>query len=216
MKYETIFFDLDGTLTNPAVGITNAVMVALRGQGIEPPEDRRELYYFIGPPLVDTFRERWGFSEEQVRQAIDDFHEYFGSRGMFENELLPGAVDLLESLKSAGRKIVLATSKPEVFARQILEHFDLLRFFDGIYGATYDEKMTRKADIIALALKAYPDRESVVMVGDRRHDVEGAASNGLAAIGVLCGFGSEKELLQAGAISVVPDLRALKDLLLQQ
>lgn len=214
MRYDTIFFDLDGTLTDPAEGITNAVMVALRGQGIEPPADRRELYHFIGPPLVDTFREDYGFTDAQIRQAIDDFHDYFGAKGKFENALLPGAVELLSALKAAGRKVVLATSKPEIFARQILEHFGILRYFDGVFGATYDETMTRKADIIALALKARTDYGRIVMVGDRHHDIDGAAANGLPAIGVLCGFGSESELRTAGAIVCVSDLMALRELLL--
>ena len=212
MKFDTLLFDLDGTLTNPALGITNAVMASLKDFGITV-RDRRELYPFIGPPLVDSFREVYGFSDAEVARAIDVFHDYFGRIGKFENELLPGAVELLGSVKASGYRVALATSKPEIFARQILDHFALTQYFDGIFGASYDEKKTAKADIVRTALEWCGPNARALMIGDRRHDVEGARANGIPCAGVLCGFGSEEELRTAGAAFVFADLPALESFL---
>ena len=130
-KAKLILFDLDGTLTNPGLGITNSVMHALAKKGITV-ADRSELYRFIGPPLIESFEEFYGFSHADAVQALADYREYFSVKGLLENEVLPGAVKLLAALKGTGRKVVLATSKPELFARRILAHFDLLRYFDGV------------------------------------------------------------------------------------
>lgn len=207
--YRTFLFDLDGTLTNPGLGITNSVMHALAKKGITV-ADRSELYRFIGPPLIESFEEFYGFSHADAVQALADYREYFSVKGLLENEVLPGAVKLLAALKGTGRKVVLATSKPELFARRILAHFDLLRFFDGVHGSTMDETRNKKADVIAWALVHTPDLGRAVMVGDRHHDIEGARINGLDSIGVLCGYGDEAELRGAGATFVVPGLDDLR------
>lgn len=200
--YNTILFDLDGTLTDPGIGITNSVAYALAKWNIKV-EDRRELYKFIGPPLLDSFAEYYGFSEEECQQAVVYYREYFRSNGIYENEVYPGVVEMLTELKNAGKKVVLATSKPEEFALIILKHFDLFKYFDFVAGATMDESRSKKADVIAYALESCgigsADLKDVIMVGDRKHDVLGAKENNLDCIGVLFGYGDREELESAGA-----------------
>ena len=202
-SYDTLLFDLDGTLTDPSEGITNSVMHALRRMGVEPPE-RRALYKFIGPPLMDSFMQEYGFSQEEARKAISWYREYFQDKGIFENVPYPGIQGVLQSLQSAGKRLVVATSKPEEFARRILAHFDLLGAFEFVAGASMDETRTRKHEVIAYALEAcgVGDKSGVIMVGDREHDVLGARHEGLDCLGVLYGFGSREELLSAGAIAL--------------
>jgi phosphoglycolate phosphatase len=197
---EYVFFDLDGTLTDPGEGITNSVAYSLRKNGIEPPP-REELYKFIGPPLVDSYMKYYGFSYEGARRAVEDYREYFRDRGIFENKLYAGAVELLEVFTRTEKKIVLATSKPEPFAKTILSHFGLDKYFYFVAGALMDETRTKKGDVIRYALECCgsPERESVIMVGDREHDIIGARENGLCSIGVLYGYGSREELTAQGA-----------------
>ena len=199
-KYDVVLFDLDGTLTDPGIGITNSVAYALRKFDIDVP-DRTELYKFIGPPLLDSFRDFYGFSEEESRLALKYYREYFAETGIFENDLYPGVPEMLEGLKAAGIQVGLATSKPEPYAQRILDHFSLSRYFDSVTGASMDEVLSRKPDIIALALKkhTFQDLSKVIMVGDREHDVLGASENNIQTIGVLYGYGSETELHDAGA-----------------
>lgn len=197
--YNVILFDLDGTLTDPGEGITNSVAYALKKYGIEV-TDRKSLYSFIGPPLSDSFMKYYGFSEEKAMEAIQFYREYFREKGIFENEVYEGIPQLLERIKKSGRKIVLATSKPEEFALRILEHFDLIKYFDVVAGASMDEKRNRKGDVIKYALeKGGFGKDSTVMIGDREHDIFGAKENSLASIGVLYGYGSREELEKAGA-----------------
>ena len=198
--YHTILFDLDGTLTDPAEGITNSVMYALKQYGIEE-NDRTKLYSFIGPPLVDSFMEKYGFSEEKAREATVYFREYFREKGIFENVPYDGMTECLAALKQRGRTLILATSKPEVFAKMILERFGFAPYFDYVFGASMDETRTRKDEVIAYALSGagIEDPSDCVMVGDRKHDVLGAKANGMDAVGVLFGYGSREELTEAGA-----------------
>lgn len=198
--HQYILFDLDGTLTDPGIGITNSVAYALEKYNITV-EDRTELYKFIGPPLQDSFMEFYGFSEMESKKAVEYYREYFRDKGIFENEVYEGIPELLQTLKGAGKQVILATSKPEEFARQILEHFDLIQYFDFVAGATMDGSRSEKADIIQYALDKcmIKDKSKVIMVGDRKHDIIGAAKNKLPAIGVLFGYGSEEELRNAGA-----------------
>lgn len=197
--YEYVLFDLDGTLTDPGIGITNAVIYALNKFSIRV-EDRTELYRFIGPPLLDSFQQFYGFSLTESREAIQYYREYYAEKGLLENQVYDGIPELLRSLKKSGRKLLVATSKPEVYAVQILEHFGLLTYFDLVAGASLDESRNRKEDVIRYALrKINGDPAQAVMVGDRVHDVEGAKANGLPVIGVLYGYGSEEELVGAGA-----------------
>lgn len=208
--YNTILFDLDGTLTDPAEGITGAVAHSLLAMGLDP-GDRRELISFIGPPLFDSYASRFGFDQAQTRQAVAHFRDYFQSRGIFENRVFDGIPQLLEALHRSGRTLILASSKPEVFCRQILEHFGLLQWFDFVAGATFDEQRVKKADVIGYALDSMhlTPGHDMVMVGDRSHDAEGARALGLDCIGVLYGYGTEEELRQAGCAHIVPTVEAL-------
>ena len=197
--YSCVFFDLDGTLTDPGEGITNSVAYSLKKFGISI-EDKKELYKFIGPPLHDSYMKYYGFSSSDAEKAIAYYREYFRDTGIFENKVYDGIVNLLEEIKLSGRKIVLATSKPEEFAKRILVHFDLDKYFDFVAGATMDTSRSKKGDVIAYALKgSCCDKENTVMVGDRLHDIHGAKENGLDSIGVLFGYGSREELEDAGA-----------------
>ncbi|WP_138303078.1 MULTISPECIES: HAD family hydrolase [Eubacteriales] len=199
-EYKYILFDLDGTVTDPGVGITGSVMYALKGFGIEE-TDRTKLYRFIGPPLADSFRDFYGFTPEEARRGIKLYREYYKDRGIFENKVYEGMEEMLAELKRRGKTLVLATSKPEYFARQILEHFGLTRYFAYAAGATMDETRVGKDEVIAYAMDCcnITDPAQVLMVGDRFHDVEGARANSVDSLGVLYGYGSRQELSQAGA-----------------
>lgn len=213
MGFDTVLFDLDGTLTDPGEGITNSVAYALRKWGIEPPE-RQALYCFIGPPLVDSFMKYYGFTPENAQRAVEDYREYFRDRGIFENAVYDGVPALLQGLREAGLRVVLATSKPEEFAVTILEHFGLAQWFDAVAGASMDGSRSKKGDVIAYALARCGGR--AVMVGDRKHDILGAKENGLPSVGVLYGYGSREELLAAGADKLVETPQQLLRLLTAQ
>lgn len=204
--YDYFFFDLDGTLTDPGEGITNSVAYALSRFGINV-TDRRELYRFIGPPLRVSFHEFYGFSKEQCEQATAYYREYYQVTGIFENKLYPGITELLRELKAKDRRVILATSKPEEFAVRILEHFDILSYFDEIAGATMDGSRDLKSEVIrhAIKLSGVKDLSRAVMIGDREYDILGAKQNGLASIGVLFGYGSREELNGAGADALVSE-----------
>ncbi len=193
--YQTILFDLDGTLTNPALGITNSLAYALEKFNIEV-TDKKELYRFIGPPLQDSFENFYHFSKEDSLKAVDFYRDYFRHKGLYENEVYQGIPDLLERLKAQGKKLLVATSKPEEFARQILKHFELFDYFDLVAGASMDGSKRLKGDVIAYALTSaqVSDLSAAIMIGDREHDIIGAKKNGLDAIGVLYGFGNREEL----------------------
>ena len=197
MQYKTILFDLDGTLTDSAPGILNSVRYGCRRIGIPVP-DEATLRRFLGPPLIDSFR------------------EYFPDKGLFENEVYPGIPALLADLHARGCQLVLATSKPEEYARRIMEHFDLAQYFTAICGATLDETRTDKAEVIAYALDTIglTDKTGVVMVGDREHDVIGAKKNALPCIGALYGYGTREELQSAGAAAIADTAEDLHKLLL--
>ena len=212
-RYAYCLFDLDGTLTDPGEGITRSVAYALSFFGIEV-KDRTTLYPFIGPALVDSFSTFYGFSPEQARQAVERYREYFSRQGIFENELYPGIKELLEDLKRHGVRILLASSKPELYARKILEHFQLLPFFDFVAAATMDDTRSKKTDVVRYALESCgisPDR--AVMIGDRHYDIEGAKDNALESIGVLWGYGSREELSAAGATLLAESVPQLASLL---
>lgn len=197
--YINIFFDLDGTLTDSAEGIINSVEYALKGLGITEYR-REELYGFIGPPLHDSFSEFFGLSEEKCTEGVRLYREYFSVNGIYENRLYNGVRELLEKTKATGRTVVLATSKPQEFAEEILRHFDITKYFDFIAAAEMDGNRNRKEDVINYALEiSGARREETVMVGDRKFDVLGAKAAGIASIGVLYGFGTEAELTEAGA-----------------
>ncbi len=198
--YQNLLFDLDGTLTDPGIGITNAVSYALEKYGIKT-ADRSQLYPFIGPPLQDSFERFYQFSEKDAKQAVAYYREYYKDKGIFENKLYDGMMQLLQSLCDAGKKLVVATSKPEAFAVQILEHFSISGYFSYIAGATMDGTRSNKDDVIAYALASahISDLSATVMIGDREYDIKGAKKTGIASVGVLFGYGSRQELEAAGA-----------------
>ena len=212
-RIKNVLFDLDGTLTDPAEGITNALMHAQRRLG-RPVSPREDLFVFIGPPLIETFMSEWGLSREESEQALVYYREHFGTKGLFENVPYEGIGDCLARLKEAGLRLFVATSKPEPLSLRILEHFDLIQYFEAVAGSTMDEQRTKKGEVIAYALKTFDLRpEETVMVGDRKHDVLGARENGLNCIGVLYGYGSRAELTEAGASALAADLSELSALL---
>ena len=212
MRRNIILFDLDGTLTDSGPGIMKAGQYALRAFGIE--RDWRELSFFVGPPLSETFAHF--VSAENVDAAVAKFREYYQQDGWLDNAPYPGIPALLADLHARGCQLVLATSKPEEYARRIMEHFDLAQYFTAICGATLDETRTDKAEVIAYALDTIglTDKTGVVMVGDREHDVIGAKKNALPCIGVLYGYGTREELMRAGASCLAASVAELQPILL--
>jgi phosphoglycolate phosphatase len=204
MTYRYCLFDLDGTLTDPGIGITNSVMYALKKFDIIEP-DRKKLYPFIGPPLLESFQKYYGFTEIQANDAIEYYREYFRAGGIFENSVYEGIPEMLGELKRREVFIALATSKPYEFALEILKHFDLYQYFDYVGAATMDGRISKKADVIRHLLGELGDIDarSVLMIGDRDQDIEGAKANGLHCVGVLWGYGSNDELMGAGADYIV-------------
>lgn len=213
MKYQYCLFDLDGTLTDPGIGITNSVMYALKKYGIEV-KDRTELYSFIGPPLQDSFRKYCGFSEAQASQAVEYYREYFRAGGMLENKVYGGIPELLQELQDRKVTVALATSKPYEFSVQILKHFGLYPYFSYFGAATMDGRISRKADVIAHLLEEIgdADREAILMIGDRAQDIAGAKANGLHSAGVLWGYGSKEELSQAGAEYLITETSGILEM----
>lgn len=216
--YQYLLFDLDGTLTNPKEGITRSVQHALRHFGIEV-ADPDTLTPYIGPPLIPSFMEFHGLTQEQALEALQVYRQRFSTVGLFENEVLNGVPEMLRALKQNGRFVAVASSKPEPYVIRILEHFDLLQYFNEVVGASMDEKRSAKKDIIEEALrrmgKAPGDRD-ILMIGDRMHDVEGAQLCGLDSLGIYTGFAPEGELEDAGATYVFHTIRDMADFLLNK
>ena len=192
-------FDLDGTLTDPAEGITNSVMYALRHFGIEV-TDRRELHPFIGPPLSYSYAKFYGFTPEQSERGIVLFREYFGDKGIFENTPYPGVREMLAELHRRGCKLVVTSSKPTLYVERILAHFGMAEYFHAVCGATMDEKTSMKHVIIRNALDICPEAcgKNTIVVGDHALDVNGAHENGLPACAVLYGYGETEAIMAAG------------------
>ena len=211
---EYVFLDLDGTLTDPSEGIINGVIAALRRFGIVE-NDREKLKAFIGPPLYGSFMEHYGFSKEKAYEGVGYFQEYYAPTGQYENRPYPGIRDLLARWKAEGRKLVLATSKPEYFAVRILERFGMAEHFLLMAGGDVEEPRVEKADVISYAKEklGLGDDISAVMVGDTRYDVLGAAQHGIPTVGVLYGFGSRAMLEEAGACWIVDSVGALDSLM---
>ena len=215
MNKTYILFDLDGTLTDPGMGITNSVAHALAHFGITV-TDRTQLYRFIGPPLMDSFMEYYGFTEEQATEAVDVYREYFADRGWAENTVYEGIEAMLSELAAAGKVLLVTTSKPQIFAERILNHFGLARYFTHICGvALQAPRGYSKADVIREALDraGVTDLNSAIMVGDRHHDIDGAKAVGLSSVGVLYGYGNRAEHEIAGADAIAESVDALKQLL---
>ncbi len=202
-----ILLDLDGTVTDSSMGIINSVEHALTYYGITG-QDREKLKAFIGPPLFESFEVYYGFTPEQAVEAVEHYREYYRDKGIFENLVYPCVLPFLQRMKANGKTLILATSKPEEFARRILEHFDLARYFDYCCGATMDGARVAKPDVIryALCTAGIDDISKCVMVGDRHHDIEGAHAVGMDAVGVLYGFGDRQELEGCGADVILEEL----------
>ena len=208
MFAKAVLFDLDGTLTDSGEGIINCAVFAMERLGIPVPP-REELGVFVGPPLWDTFRQ-FGVPADRVDEAVEIFRSRYVPIGKFENTPYPGIREVLEVLRAQGRKLYVATSKPEVTAREILEHFDLSRYFTEICGATVDKTRSSKEDVIAYLLSLDACRENSVMVGDTTFDVIGAAAHGIPTIGAAWGYGKTEDMVSAGAAAIA---RSPEDLL---
>lgn len=208
MFAKAVLFDLDGTLTDSGEGIINCAVFAMERLGIPVPP-REELGVFVGPPLWDTFRQ-FGVPSDRVDEAVEIFRSRYVPIGKFENTPYSGIRKTLEALRAQGRKLYVATSKPEVTAREILEHFDLSRYFAEICGATVDKTRTSKEDVIAYLLSLDACRENSVMVGDTAFDVIGAAAHGIPTIGAAWGYGKTEDMVSAGAAAIA---RSPEDLL---
>ena len=210
-----ILFDLDGTLTDPMLGITKSVRYALNRYGIEV-DDLRDLIPFIGPPLAESFERYYGFSHEEAMKAVDVYREYFAPTGIFENEVYPGIPEMLKALKDRGAHLYVATSKPQVFAQRITDHFDISQYLTFVCGSELDGSRVRKTEVIEYLMEHFSIRpEDAVMVGDRMHDIEGAAACGMESVGVLYGYGPREELEEAGAGCIVQSVGELQALLMK-
>ena len=217
--FQYVLFDLDGTLTDPREGITKSVQFALAQQGISEP-DLKKLEPFIGPPLKDSFMEFYGMTEEQAAQGVADYRKRFAPIGKFENEVYPGIPEMLGSLKRAGIRLAVASSKPETFVWDILKYFKLDGYFDVVTGSELDGTRSRKEEVVEealhrLELDGQPvSRENCVMVGDRRFDIEGGRQFQLTTVGVTYGYAAKGELEAAGADYIVKNPVQLTKLLL--
>ncbi len=211
--YDLILFDLDGTLVNSEEGITKSVQYALNKYGIYE-QNQENLKRFIGPPLVDGFMEYYKMTREDALGAVAKYRERYSKTGVYENELMPDAKNVLKTLKDSGRKLALATSKPYVFAMEVLKSLGLLEYFEIVVGAEFDGTRNDKADVIAEVLKQTGEYKNPVMVGDRKHDIEGAKKNSIPCIGVSFGFAPEGELEEYGAIAIADDMNNLLEILL--
>jgi phosphoglycolate phosphatase len=201
-----LLFDLDGTLTDPFLGITRCIAHALEAAGRQAPSPE-ELGWCIGPPLQESFRTLLDTTDETViDSAIESYRERFRTVGMFENGMYAGIPEALSELGNAGHRLFVATSKPAVFATRIVEHFGLGSHFATVYGSELDGTRSAKADLIAHILNEESlSVDETMMIGDRHHDIVGAKANGMRALGVLWGYGSQQELEEAGADTCVAD-----------
>ena len=213
--FQTAFFDLDGTLTESGIGITRSVAYALKKHGITE-TDQAKLDRFVGPPLIDSFMRYYGFTKEQAVQAVADYREYYAVTGIFENRVYDGVVEMLKVLREHGVRCILATSKPDGYANQILEHFGLAEYFDFVAGATMDESRSHKDAVLEYAIKecGIKDPSRSVMIGDRKYDVLGGKKFGFKTVGLLYGFGSEEEIADCNPDFIAKTVDELTEILL--
>lgn len=210
-----ILFDLDGTLTDPKVGITKSVQYALGKCGIEV-ENADNLCPFIGPPLRESFKRFYYFDDIGAEDAVAKYREYFSEQGIYENTIYDGIDEMLKRLITNGKILILATSKPTVYAEKILKHFNIDTYFTFVSGSELDGRRSKKSHIIQYALEqnVITDLKDVIMVGDREHDILGAKEIGIMSIGVLYGYGNYVELTNAKADIIVSDIKELLEKLL--
>lgn len=216
MKYQTVLFDLDGTLVDPKEGITKSVQFSLKKMGITV-DTLQQLEAFIGPPLQLSFKELYGFSDGQADKAINYYRERYKPIGIYENTVYEGIIPLLQQLKSSGCQLAIATSKPTIFAEKIAEHYHFIQYFDCIVGSELDGTRTLKAEVIEEALRQLgnPKLSTCVMIGDRKYDMIGAQSNTMDCIGVTYGYGSELELKETNLTQIVHTVEELHNKLLK-
>lgn len=214
MKQKVILFDLDGTITDPKIGITKSFQYALQHFGIQV-DNLDALEPVIGPPLKKSFSEFYHLSEDQIERAIEKYRERFSTVGLYENEIYDGMENLLKELSEAGYILEIASSKPTVFVEKICEHFKIKQYFTHIVGSFLDGRRGEKEEVVEEAIrlsKATPDH--IIMVGDRIYDVIGAHKKGIAVIGVSYGYGGRQELEEAGADVIVDTVAQLREELL--
>jgi len=214
-EYKYVAFDLDGTLTDPEGGLTSGFAYALTKMGIEY-GDKKNLRRFIGPPLKAEFRRVYSLTDEEAEECVRLFREYFSVYGWWDNKLYRGVPEMLSSLKTSGKKLLLATSKPEVFAKKILRLFDIEKYFDFIGAATLDHTRVEKSEVLDYSLKSIgaEDRGACILVGDRVYDAEGAVACGIDSIGVLYGHGSEEEIRASGFTYIASTVSDISKILL--
>ena len=219
--YKYVFFDLDGTITEPQEGIFGGVIYALEKFGIQV-KNRTELCPYIGPPLRMSFVQYHGLSEEAAEQAVGYYREYYSTKGIYQNEIMPGMEQAFQKLVSSGCKLYVATSKPEVYAKQILEHLGLIHYFDIVAGSSFDKSRDSKEAVLAWLIEQIGKKESkqlsmsdIVMVGDRKFDVLGAQQFGIDQIGVLFGYGSKEEFDACGCMYQVEDTEKMIQIILK-
>ena len=214
MRFEHIFFDLDGTLTDPALGITNAIIYARKKWGLDPGKNE-DYYKFIGPPMPKSFETYWGMSREDAARTLAYYREYYTDVGLFENAPYPGMAETLQRLSDAGAKLYVATSKPTFMSVRILEKFDLAKYFVTVSGSDPAQPDSTKADVIRAARDQFGvDMTKAVMVGDRSYDVAGAHECAIPCVGVLYGYGGREELTAAGADYIAETVADLGSILL--
>lgn len=209
---KSVLFDLDGTLTDSGEGIINCALFALEHFGIPAPS-RETMRVFVGPPLWESF-EKFGVPHDKADEAVKIFRSRYVPIGKFENTPYPGIHDLLAKLKFNGCKLYVATSKPEITAVEVLEHFDLAQYFDEICGADLDRSRTSKSQVIAYLLEKAQPGEQMIMVGDTAYDVIGAAEHGIPTIGVAWGYGNVSDMQQAGALAIANTMQELFEYIL--
>lgn len=213
MEKKTILFDLDGTLTDSGEGIINCAIMTLEHYGLPVPS-REALRVFVGPPLTESFKNH-GVPADKVDEAVEIYRSRYQPIGKFENHPYDGIREMLEELKSQGHTLYVATSKPEKTAVEVMEHFDLAKYFDRICGATFDRSRSSKEAVIAFLLEQNGRADNMVMVGDTHFDVIGAAAHGIPTIGVAWGYGDLAQIRQAGAKAIAQTPQELLELLFQ-
>lgn len=214
-KYEVVIFDLDGTLTDPKVGITKSIQYALLKLGIEE-DNPDKLTEFIGPPLLESFKKHYLLDDLKARRAVDFYREHYSEKGIFETKIRSDMPKVLKQLHSNDMKLILATSKPTVYAERILGHFDVHKYFLLVVGSNLDFTLTHKDEIIGYIISSLTDyrNNQMVMVGDRRDDIVGAQHYGIDSIAVTYGYGSIEELENANPTHIVYSVKELKSLLI--
>jgi phosphoglycolate phosphatase len=213
MKYSAVLFDLDGTLTDPYLGITHSVQYAL-GKFHITEENSDKLKLFIGPPLEKSFIEYYGFTANDAKKAVEYYREYFSEKGVYENKLYTGIDCVLQTLTSKNITCLIATSKLEKYAIQVVRNFAIDVYFKHVTGSSADGSLSEKTDIIQRIMETYkPEREKTIMVGDRKYDITGARENGIDSIGVLYGYGTKEEIEEARPTYICKSVEELPELL---